>query len=291
MSSSQTSYGVHNEYRSVQSIEYRPKAPLDVFVDKIWYFKSDVFDSHGITFPILQHELIFSFSDLFSLKKNNDETFNNQTCWLSGLQTQPIQSITNGSHESLGVFFKPWGLQPFINISMTELTDQQIDLALILGCQGKHLTEQIFDAETAEEKTRIVEEFLVTRLSDKMPPYDILKSVKYLQNNEFKKGSIKTIAACENISTKSLIRRFKSTIGLSPGKFAHLIRLNNILTGISDAPGQPLIRIAYDNFFYDQAHFNHFFKSYTGLTPRQYQRSVQSKRVDSEFPNYLHATL
>ena len=97
------------------NFECKPNAPLDRFVDKIWYLKADVFDSHGITFPILQHELIFNFCGEFSLKKYRDETFVNPGCWLSGLQTRPVRSKTGGSHESLGVFFKPWGLRPFVN--------------------------------------------------------------------------------------------------------------------------------------------------------------------------------
>jgi transcriptional regulator GlxA family with amidase domain len=67
------------------------------------------------------------------------------------------------------------------------------------------------------------------------------------------------------LSQSALERRFKRVVGVSPKKFASMLRLQRAVR--LHTPGTDLAELALAAGYYDQAHFNHDFRRATGHAP------------------------
>jgi AraC-like DNA-binding protein len=68
-----------------------------------------------------------------------------------------------------------------------------------------------------------------------------------------------------------LIRHFKQQVGVTPS--VYLTRLRVELAKNLLAQGHLLVEVALESGFYEQSHFTRHFRTYTGITPDNYQRN------------------
>lgn len=89
---------------------------------------------------------------------------------------------------------------------------------------------------------------------------------------ENSKGQIKTqnIAQEVCLGIKQFERIFSKHVGVNPKKFISITRFQNVIQMKREFKKINMTQLAYDNGYYDQSHFNHDFKSLTGLTPRAF---------------------
>ena len=80
-------------------------------------------------------------------------------------------------------------------------------------------------------------------------------------------------------SERYINKIFKMEIGLSPKQFAKIIRFQKTVAALNYSQNISLTEIATDMGYFDQAHFVHDFKAYTGLTPKSYRGLLN----DTEF--------
>ncbi|MGX6977872.1 helix-turn-helix domain-containing protein [Vagococcus elongatus] len=91
-------------------------------------------------------------------------------------------------------------------------------------------------------------------------------------NNFIKNASsnltYKEVIRKEVISERSIQRKFKEEIALSPYELYDTIRFQNVLQEIQKGQ-KSFIDVTYAYHFHDQAHFSKTVKKYSGLSPRQ----------------------
>ncbi|MDU2063617.1 MAG: AraC family transcriptional regulator [Sporomusaceae bacterium] len=92
---------------------------------------------------------------------------------------------------------------------------------------------------------------------------------EYLQEYFSEKVTLDDLSAASGINKFFLIRLFKQQFKLPPHAYQTLLRINFAQKEL--ARGESLPETALRAGFYDQSHFTKTFKSYTGLTPEQYQ--------------------
>ncbi|MFD1140357.1 helix-turn-helix domain-containing protein [Larkinella insperata] len=267
-----------------------PSAPLRLFVDKLWYISADYFNQQDIGFPVLQHELIFNFSEHFSVgQANQPPVIQNAENWLSSLYTRPQRSQTWGRHETFGVFLKPWALQALTGIPASELTDQILAGNTVFRRPVDEISEQLHQIPDAHTKLTLLERFLTQRFLDKDVPAYLIYAAESLQQNRWHDGMIRELARELRISPKSLTAAFNKHIGIPPGRFLHLRLFNDVVTKLANHPRQSFTQLAQEHGFFDQAHLNHLFKSLTDLTPGEYRKQVLAGRIRPDTPCYLQA--
>ena len=69
---------------------------------------------------------------------------------------------------------------------------------------------------------------------------------------------------------RQLERNFTKQIGLSPKQLSKVIRLQATLQMLLNKTTGTLTDLAYENEYYDQAHFIRDFKEFTGITPKDF---------------------
>jgi AraC-like DNA-binding protein len=98
------------------------------------------------------------------------------------------------------------------------------------------------------------------------------------------------LAADCGLSLRQFERRFKQCIGVSPKKFACLLRFEALLHTLIHEPASSLAHVASQLGYQDQAHIIHEFKLWMGCTPTVFLGFVkQRKQRGPLVPSPRHA--
>jgi len=95
--------------------------------------------------------------------------------------------------------------------------------------------------------------------------YEILR---YINQNCNEKIRLDDLAQIAKQSKYSFIRQFKKSIGVTPFEYINLQRTIHAKRYLRE--GKSIIETALSTGYYDQSHFNHYFKRYVGLSPSDY---------------------
>lgn len=84
------------------------------------------------------------------------------------------------------------------------------------------------------------------------------------------------------VSTRTLERQFLQEVGIGAKTLSRLIRFEAAYNTLSYAPQTPLVSLAYETGFADQAHLTREFRALGGLTPGHLARLARG-RLQPEF--------
>jgi AraC-like DNA-binding protein len=271
----------------VHTVSYIPQVPLSHYVDVIWFSEAGTFDYRNLTLPMLHHELIVNFSDRFEISDGRQTLVANVRAWLSGLQTRPIHTLTGGRHYTAGVLFKPWGLYACLGINAETLKDSSVELERIIGAPARQLIDDIYLARTPREVLQRMEGFLTSRLSGHSLPVYLLPGISLMDTYTLSDAVVEKLSGRFGISAKTLIQHFRKYVGLTPVRYHHLRLLNRLLQHLTHHPDRKLTDTGYELDFFDQAHFIHFFRKYTGFSPSAYLRQFAEGKITPAAPNSI----
>ena len=82
--------------------------------------------------------------------------------------------------------------------------------------------------------------------------------------------AIGDLSGAAGVSSTHLAQRLKEIIGVAPKRFARTYRLTATVLAINPAGPIDWGDLAYGAGYFDQAHFGHEFREFTGLTPTRY---------------------
>jgi transcriptional regulator GlxA family with amidase domain len=78
------------------------------------------------------------------------------------------------------------------------------------------------------------------------------------------------LAGRMNITRRNMERKFISLIGMSPKQLSRVTRLQATIKMLQENRFTSLTSLAYENGYYDQAHFIKDFKDFTGISPKAF---------------------
>ena len=132
------------------------------------------------------------------------------------------------------------------------------------------LEEQVVKANDNQERIKLIENFLLSKLTEQPVIDAITKScVEVIFQS---KGQIVLTALADkmNINRRNMERKFTSVIGISPKQLARVARLQATLKMLGQKRSTSLTEIAYENGYFDQAHFIKDFREFTGMSPKSF---------------------
>jgi AraC-like DNA-binding protein len=190
------------------------------------------------------------------------------TSHLTGFKTRP-QEIKLHRSCLLAIRFRVHGLYRFTGIDARELVDQNLHPELVFGRSFAILEEQLLEAADMAERLELIERYFLKKLNRHLLLQDPWFE-NFLSCLEAGKGKlpITSLAARFNVSIKTLERKCRQHLGLTPKKYSRLIRLFHTLCTVPD--GMLLTDIAYQHGYYDQMHFIKEVKYFTGMSPGAY---------------------
>ena len=176
-----------------------------------------------------------------------------------------------GYVNSFAVRFYPYGFANLVTIPIKDLADKETPLASLFDEDVvRSLEHEIRNASDTKERINIVEAFLMAKLSDRTTIDHIVKTT--IDTMVQTKGStpVSSLLKGDLSKRKQLERKFFGKVGISPKKLGKVIRLQAVLKMLLNRGAENLTGVAYDNDYYDQAHFIKDFKDFTGTTPKAF---------------------
>lgn len=215
-------------------------------------------------------KMIFHYGEPYLNHTENGESIVLKRSLLIGQLTKPFIVEPTGETKTFFVCFHPNGFMPFAPYSIKEMENKAIPLENIFPHEGLQIGEKILKANSTEERIKFIEEFLLKKLSKTETANNIINSTIETILTANGQLSVDVISKQNNISRRQLSRKFSSYIGLSPKQFSKIIRLQATLKKLLEGNTTSLTELAYENEYYDQAHFIKEFKEFTGLTPKEF---------------------
>lgn len=264
---------------------HRPAFPLNQFIESFIYYK-DVQPDHSMEryLPDGNITLIIDLTDRPKYIYDNKSLQEIQACnkvWFSGIRNTYITIPAGQDSEMLIVNFHKGRSYPFLKMPVHELTDQVVDGELVFSSDILQLREELINTVALLRKFQIVEDYLIKKYQLKLTvnPFITFAVDKIIQAPNA--GSMEKLALQVGFTPKHMIRLFKDHVGMSPKSFLKVIRFQKAISDIAKRSTVDWTSIAVESGYYDQAHFIHDFKHFSGFTPQVYLK----KQMD--FPNYI----
>lgn len=215
-------------------------------------------------------EMIFHYGDMYRQYLENGNSIIQPRCFVIGQLTRPLEIKPTGETGIFSVRFHPNGFLPFATIPIREMENTAVSLEKLFELDGLNIEQKILTSNSTSERIKHIETFLLNRLTDIETVDRIVKSTVETILTANGQLSVDELSKRTNINRRQLERKFSSAIGLSPKQLSKTIRLQATLKMLLNKQFTSLTALAYENEYYDQAHFIKDFKELTGFTPKEF---------------------
>ncbi|MCQ3935915.1 MAG: hypothetical protein DPW18_02590 [Chloroflexi bacterium] len=256
---------------------HRPAFPLSGFIEAFFYFEG-LSPAHSLErfLPDGNTELLIDLTDAPQHIHDNVTLKAIQTCrraWVSGVRTRPITIPSGRGSRMMVAAFKKGTAHPFYPFPMSELTDSVVMADLVFGNSILDLREQLLAAKTVGEMFCRVEMFLLGRGKRRLHSEESSRCVEYSVARILHQPTMVNLQDLSDqigYSQKHFIELFKKQVGVTPKQYLRITRFQKAIQEMENASSFDWSGLARESGFYDQAHFIHDFKDFSGFTPGEY---------------------
>lgn len=191
--------------------------------------------------------------------------------------------------QAIKITFRPGGAVPFFGMPLCELANRVLPLHEIWGGQALAMRDALAAARTDAHRIAIFENALARRLMNAGVEADARRrQIAYQVTRLSEPGA--SVAALANelgTSARSLRRSFSSAVGISPKRYARIVRFKRALAFASEK-SLNWSAIAVACGYFDQAHMSADFREFTGLPPEHFIRSVATDTGSEALSSNAH---
>ena len=260
--------------RPMLYLERIPAPPLHAWIRTIWYCETPA-RAHALerVLPNGAAQLIVN------LKEDQTRTYCAERGFacqitsgsvLSGVQSRYSVIDTAETECVIGVAFRPGGTTPFFRTPAYELRDTAVPLEFLWSRTAADLREELLAAAGPETRLATMERAM-RREVQPSPPHAAVSFALDLFHHHPDEASIAAVTDRIGLSPKRFIERFKAAVGVPPKHYCRILRFQRALGSAAKGCAVDWTRIAVDCGYFDQAHFIHDFRSFSGITPTGYQ--------------------
>ncbi|MGT2438829.1 helix-turn-helix domain-containing protein [Bradyrhizobium betae] len=188
-----------------------------------------------------------------------------QPSFVAGLFPGPVQIESDGRAMCIQIDFTPLGAYRFYGGAVPDLTARMVDMADLLGRDGRELGLRVAEARGWQRRLDIVETFVLERTVHEPSPA-IAAAVGRIWRSAGA-ARISKIATEIGWSRKHLSRRFQNEIGVSPKTLARMLRFHRACELARNGCVGGWADIAIEAGFSDQAHLAREFRDFSGERP------------------------
>jgi len=170
----------------------------------------------------------------------------------------------------VGASFRPGGALPFLRLPSDELHNQHINLEELWGRSAGQLRERTLAAKSPQEKLRAVELMLLERAAGMFDGHPVVEFAVETFLARPAMARIGEVADRTGFSSRRFIELFRQHVGLTPKLFCRVRRFQKALRCITSGKPVNWTSLALDGGYFDQAHFIHDFRAFSGINPSRY---------------------
>jgi AraC-like DNA-binding protein len=259
--------------------EYAILPLLRPFVSSIWSFedRGNLYErSRERILPDACVELVIHFRHPFRNHFADGTTNLQPESFVIGQMKRFLEIEPCEASGFVAVRFHARSAYLFFRPPLTEITDSVVPLTEIWNSRAEEYTERVALARGMSARVRIVEKMLLEALRENGCRDCAVERCVQLIQNASEPIATRELASTIGISTRHLARRFQNAVGMSPKEFSRVNRFVRAAHCLRERTDTSLTETAYDCGYFDQAHFNHEFRAFAGITPGQF---IMAKNV------------
>ncbi|WDF53362.1 helix-turn-helix domain-containing protein [Mucilaginibacter sp. KACC 22063] len=212
-------------------------------------------------------EMVFHYRATFN-ELTNTKAENAGTSSIQFQTTQYRRFITTESFSIFGAYIYPFAIPYLFNIPSSHTSNLTFDFDTFLGKAGVELEEQIMLAADNFKRAEILSSFFISRLRQNVLKDQRITTAIHDVIHQQCYRTVSQLADIYNLSTRQFDRKFKEYAGFSPKTYMRLVRFHDALNQYKG--DKTLTQIALQCGYYDQSHFIHDVKEFTGYHPSFY---------------------
>lgn len=258
--------------------------PLSRYIDNIYYMSMEGDSFRRNVIPDGKTDIIFNlnYKKLGIIK--DGRIIYSKASVIQGLRKKNFEYIANDAIEIIGVRLMPFGVYTLFNIPLTELSDEPVELSLVVGKNIKELEEKIFNTQDIDGKIKLVRDWLFSLFVKREERYGLLIDTVYRIYSSQGKSAINLMCRKNYNYYKKVQRSFRESIGISPKFYARMVRFesmhNTLLTSLNSPDGKTKYTIDWLDIvnkfdFFDQSHLTKEFRFFTRHTPQDFVRKIE----------------
>ncbi|HEX5737047.1 MAG TPA: helix-turn-helix domain-containing protein [Hydrogenophaga sp.] len=255
-------------------LNHQPCVPLNTFVESLWYSERDALPhtrerslptgSAHMVVPLLQAHLI-----------RYDGVDDTDARWLRGPIVQgPSDRFgvrgVEGPSAVIGVHFKPGGAAAFFGGELPHLRNRTELLEDLWGAAAHDLHEQLKAAGSPQRALWLLQEHLMRRLQHAAPPDPLAAFAIEAFGRDPARARVLPVQHQTGCLPAQFIRRFEETVGLTPKRYARVLRFGVLLPRLVRCGPRDWAEIAVDAGYFDQSHLIREFRQLAGMPPGAY---------------------
>jgi AraC-like DNA-binding protein len=252
-------------------LQHIPRAPLDAYVDDLYYLDGPAPYARLKIFPMPSLHLIINLGDgcrVYTPEHAAPSARRIGSCWVGLWSTHYVVEYP-ATMRLYGIHFKPGGAHPFLRMPLSELHNEIVALDAIWGQEAGRILERLHEAPTIGAGFALLERMLLSRLNESSG-LDMVRFAIAEIARQHGVAPIRELSDAMGISQNHLSTQFKRVAGVPPKQIARLYRFAHVLHSIDPEKAVDWTEIAHEARFFDQSHFNKDFAAFTGFSPTRY---------------------
>lgn len=178
---------------------------------------------------------------------------------------KPIRISMKGNINEITFYFKPLGLNAFLNKPLKQYTDTFFNSFLPFDDYQSSMMSILYETDF-EKRIEMIEDYWMSKWVGFSHPFLGKLTEHMLSDPEI---SLADLAAEYKTSRQTVSKLFDLHLCKSPSDFRKIQRFRETLINSIDRKIS-LTELSYDHLFYDQSHLIKDFKSLTDFTPRKF---------------------
>lgn len=226
-------------------------------------------------------EIIFNLSENISFFNSNIKNRNFLPhCVINGVNSIPVNLIKKGQQLFIGIQLNIFALKILFNIPVNEFNNRVIDGTLI--CKSLDtLLHQIASTYSFNEQVDNILKWFNNKIAATRNESKINRVCKFYYDTEIKNMKVNNICRKYNYSERHFRRLSVEWLGMNTEAFVLYQKYLNSLS-LLHRSDLSLTKIGFDAGYYDQSHFIREFRSFAGMTPKEY------RRIMSDLPGHIY---
>jgi methylphosphotriester-DNA--protein-cysteine methyltransferase len=257
----------------------RPRAPLTAFVESIWSVRGAAPYRRSSVLPNGALQLMFNFGATHRVIGLGGRAADREyrRSWIAGLQDAPLAIEAPLRTHLFAIRFRPGGAHAFLPWPLEAVTNDVVDAEAALGAAVEDLRAELAAMPTHALRAHAAERWLLARFRPHERDHLLVARALAALDDAAQRAPVG--AACERLglSNRHMIRLFRRHVGLAPKTYARVRRFHEALARLPAAPNRATL--ALDLGYADQAHFNHEFRRFAGVSPGAF---VERRGEDDE---------
>lgn len=254
-------------------LRHVPAPPLSAHIDCLWFHEGPgAAHAKERLLPTGELELIINLAEdqvRFYDSAVTDRAFYRRGAVICGVHSGFFVIDTAEQTSVMGVHFRPGGAAAFFRPPTSEFSNTHVDLDRLWGEFANELRGELAALITPAARFARLEAALLGQLQRDV---GTRHPVVWFALQAFSDGprSVAEVSAQTGFSSRRFSQVFAENVGLTPKLYWRVRRFQEVIGRLRADTEPDWVALALDCGYYDQAHFIHDFREFSGLTPGEY---------------------